>query len=88
MDALVTQLRATVARSLVLALRAREKGRDDLSEELIAQCVQCEERASALEAMSAKRHRRRYQEIGPSENLRCDQERRRQSPAPNEGTQP
>ncbi len=49
LDDLVTQLRELVVRSLVLAVRAREKGDNDLSAELIAHAAQCEQRAGALE---------------------------------------
>ncbi len=52
---LVTQLREMVVRSLVLAVRARENGHNDLSNKLIANATRCERRATALEAMPAKR---------------------------------
>lgn len=53
-DDLVTQLREMVARSLALAQRTREEGHHDLSAELIAQAIRCEEKANTLEAMNAK----------------------------------
>ncbi len=54
LDDLVALLREMAVRSLALAVRAREEGHDDLSEELIASAAQCERRASAIEAMPAK----------------------------------
>ncbi len=50
----MTQLREMVARSLALAQRTREEGHHDLSAELIAQAIRCEEKANTLEAMNAK----------------------------------